>query len=124
MRRIMIGLALASSLALAACSSSGSSSSAQTAAPGSTPTPAAGSEQVTIAGFAFAPASITVKVGTTVTWTNEDAAPHTVTAVDGSFKSGSLAKGATFSQTFAKAGTYQYGCDFHSAMKGTVTVAP
>jgi len=138
MRRIMIGLALASSLALAACSSSGG----QSAAPASTPAPAAtstssaggsdgasgqpsaGGQPVAISGFAFAPASITVKVGTTITWTNHDSAPHTVTADDGSFTSGSLATGATFSQTFAKAGTYPYHCNFHSSMKGAVTVTP
>jgi len=137
---MMIGLALVSSVALAACTSSGSSSSGQTASPAATQAPAAnsspsaggsdgaagqpaaGGEQVKIAGFAFAPASITVKVGTTVTWTNQDSAPHTVTADDGSFTSGDLATGATFSQTFAKAGTYPYHCNFHSSMKGTVTV--
>ncbi len=84
--------------------------------------PSAGSEQVKMASFAFAPLSITVKVGTTVTWTNQDASPHTVTADDGSFDSGSLAQGATFSQTFTKAGTFPYHCTFHSTMHGTVTV--
>jgi plastocyanin len=77
---------------------------------------------VAIANFSFQPATITVPVGTTVTWTNNDSASHTVTADDGSFKSESLGSGATFSQTFATAGTFAYHCAIHSTMKGTVVV--
>ena len=77
---------------------------------------------MSIANFAFAPASVTVAVGTTVTWTNIDSAGHTVTADDGSFKSGTLGKGGTFSQTFATAGTFTYHCAFHSSMKASITV--
>jgi plastocyanin len=84
--------------------------------------PAAGASAVTIAGFAFAPATITVSVGTTVTWTNNDSTGHTVTADDGSFASGTLAPGATFSQAFTTAGTFAYHCSIHSSMQGTVTV--
>jgi plastocyanin len=84
--------------------------------------PAAGGSAVSIANFAFALASMTVAVGTTVTWTNNDSAGHTVTADDGSFKSDALATGATFSQTFATAGTFAYHCAIHSSMKGTITV--
>ena len=62
---------------------------------------------VTISGFAFAPASLEVAVGTTVTWTNEDGTQHTVTAGDGSFDSGALGQGDTFSQTFDTAGTFE-----------------
>ena len=67
---------------------------------------------MSIASFSFQPASLTVSVGTTVTWTNNDSASHTVTADDGSFKSGTLGKGETFSQTFATAGTFAYHCAF------------
>lgn len=81
---------------------------------------AAGSVQ--IAGFAFAPANLTVPVGSTVTWTNGDSTTHTVTADDGSFDSGQLAQGATFSQVFATAGTFTYHCAIHSSMKATITV--
>jgi plastocyanin len=62
-------------------------------------------------------------VGTTVTWTNLDGADHTVTQNGGQvFKSPDLATGATFEVTFDEAGTYQYICKFHPAMRGTITV--
>ncbi len=77
---------------------------------------------MTIQGFSFQPADLTVAVGTTVTWTNKDSAPHTVTADDSSFKSGNLSIDATFSQTFSTAGTFAYHCAIHSSMKGTITV--
>ena len=77
---------------------------------------------MSIASFSFQPAALTVSVGTTVTWTNNDSASHTVTADDGSFKSGTLGKGETFSQTFATAGTFAYHCAIHSSMTGTITV--
>ena len=88
---------------------------------GTTAAPAAGGATVEISGFAFSPASITVKVGDSVTWTNKDSAPHTVTAADGSFDSGSLAQNASFSFTFQKAGTYTYRCTIHPTMP-TATV--
>jgi len=75
-----------------------------------------------IIDFGFEPASINVKVGESVTWTNTGAAPHTATADDGSFDSKNMANGATFTQAFAKAGTFAYHCAIHPAMKGTVTV--
>ena len=75
---------------------------------------------VSIKGFAFNPASVVVPVGSTVTWTNQDATAHTVTAT--SFDSGSLAQNATFSHTFATKGTFAYHCIFHSNMVASVTV--
>jgi plastocyanin len=84
-------------------------------------TVAAGST-VSIKGFAFNPAQISVKVGDTVTWTNNDDTTHTVTASDGSFDSGNLDTGKTFSQTFTTAGTFSYICSIHTGMKATVTV--
>ncbi len=89
------------------------------------PTPSsapADTAAVTIQGFAFGPASINVAVGSSVSWTNQDGTAHTVTADDGSFDSGSLAQGATFSQTFDTPGTYTYHCAIHSSMTGTITV--
>jgi plastocyanin len=89
-----------------------------------TPTTAgSGGAQVTLQNFAFSPASVTVKVGDTVTWTNKDSANHTVTADDGTtFASSTLSSGATFSFTFTKAGTYAYHCSIHTSMTGTITV--
>ena len=87
----------------------------------STP-PVTNATAVKIENFAFAAPSVTVKAGSTVTWTNDDATAHTVTANDGSFDSGSLGKDGTYSFTFTKAGTYAYHCSFHSMMTGTVVV--
>jgi plastocyanin len=77
---------------------------------------------VSIVDFAFDPAAVEVPVGATVTWTNTGAAPHTATASDGTFDSGELAPGASFSHTFAAAGTFPYVCQIHPQMTGTVTV--
>ncbi len=80
--------------------------------------------QVNIDGFAFVPLTLTVKAGTTVTWTNRDEEPHTVAANDGSFHSPGMGTGATFSHTFASAGTFDYVCSIHPMMHGTVVVTP
>jgi amicyanin len=81
--------------------------------------------QVTISSFAFSPKTITVKAGTTVTWTNNDSVEHDVVADDASAdgpKSELLSKGETYSFTFQKAGTYNYHCTPHPNMQGTVVV--
>jgi plastocyanin len=83
---------------------------------------AQGGSAVSIVDFAFEPASLEVPVGTTVTWTNAGAAPHTVTADDGAFDSGELAPGASFSQTFDTAGSFAYHCEIHPDMTGTIVV--
>ncbi|GAA4483073.1 hypothetical protein GCM10023094_34100 [Rhodococcus olei] len=91
------------------------------------PTPAAApsaTNTVQITGFAFAPASITIPVGTTVTWTNSDEEPHTVTAADGAFRSPGMGTGATYAFTFREPGTFDYICTIHPFMHGTVTVTP
>src|SRR5215210_8604443 len=80
---------------------------------------------VNIKDFAFNPPNITVAPGTTVTWVNNDQAPHTVTATDpaGAFDSGTLQPGQSFSVTFTQPGTtYAYYCVIHPSMTGTVTV--
>jgi len=84
--------------------------------------PAVTDEAVAIKDFAFAPVSLDIGIGTTVTWTNGDGTQHTVTAGDGAFDSGSLAQGGTFSHTFDAAGTFDYLCSFHPRMTATVTV--
>ena len=68
------------------------------------------------------PATLTVKAGSTVTWTNHDEEPHTVAATDGSFHSPGMGTGATFSHTFPTAGTFDYVCSIHPMMHGTVVV--
>jgi plastocyanin len=83
--------------------------------------PAAGAE-VKIDNFSFTPASITVAVGTQVTWTNRDDIPHTVVTEDKTIKSKALDTDEKFSTTFDKPGTYSYFCSIHPKMKGTVVV--
>jgi len=82
------------------------------------PPPAA----VTIGNFTFKNQALTVKPGTTVTWTNADDIPHTVVSKDGAFKSKVLDTGDKFSFTFAKPGQFGYFCSLHPHMTGSVTV--
>ncbi len=78
---------------------------------------------VEISGFAYAPASVTIPVGGSVTWTNLDSAPHTATARDrDALQSGRLNQGDSFTQTFDTPGTYEYFCEFHGGMQGVVIV--
>lgn len=81
---------------------------------------------VAIKGFAFAPAAITVKAGTTVTWTNQDSDAHTVTSQNnsGPLSSVALNTGQSYSYKFTKPGTYSYLCTIHPFMTATVTVTP
>lgn len=85
--------------------------------------PAATSE-VKIDNFSFGPATLTVPVGTTVTWTNRDDIPHTVVSSDDAktFKSKVLDTDEKFSFTFTKPGTYPYFCSIHPKMTGKVIV--
>ena len=78
-------------------------------------------QQVVIEQFKFNPPSLTVPVGTTITWVNKDSVSHTVTSSQG-FGSDKLEQGGTFSHTFSAAGTYNYACKFHPRMTGTVVV--
>ncbi|MDD5050490.1 MAG: cupredoxin family copper-binding protein [Candidatus Pacebacteria bacterium] len=85
--------------------------------------PAPSSVSVNIANFAYSPATITVKAGTKVTWTNSDSAPHTITSDSGSvLNSPRLAQGDLWSFTFTTPGTYAYHCAVHPMMKATVVV--
>jgi plastocyanin len=105
-------------VALAACGSDASPAST----PGSSSGAGGGGNAVTIQNFAFSPVTLTVSVGTTVTWTNQDGSIHTATADDKSFDTGNIAAGATGSATFGKAGTFTYHCTVHNYMTGTVAV--
>jgi plastocyanin len=102
-----------------------------TSTPAATATQAGNTQTVMIitdssGSFAFSPASLTIKAGTTVTWKNSTAASHTVTSDDGkSFNSGTsnpIASGATFSFTFNTPGTFAYHCAIHPTMKATIVV--
>ncbi len=88
----------------------------------SSATPVTGNT-VTIQNFAFQPANLQVKVGTTVTWTNQDTAPHTVTFRDSSLTSSKLLqKGDSYSYTFTKTGAFAYYCQVHPNMTAQVIV--
>ena len=94
------------------------------------PAPAAGTpvptrqgpDAVDITNFAFAPLTLTVPLGATVTWTNRDEEPHTVVAGDGTFHSPGMGTGGTYSFTFTNVGSYDYVCSIHPFMHGTVVV--
>jgi plastocyanin len=77
---------------------------------------------VQIDNFTFKAPTLTVKPGTTVTWTNRDDIPHTVVSKDGVFKSKVLDTGDQFSFTFAKPGQFGYYCSLHPHMTGTIVV--
>ena len=120
-------LALSAGLVLTACGNSSSSSSSSSKKSkkkkSSSATAAAGS--VTMQNISFQPASTQVKVGDTVTWTNDESVGHDVTADDGSFKSGpsgGLQQGDTFQHKFDKPGNFAYKCTVHPNMTGTVQV--
>ena len=84
----------------------------------------AGAVSVAIKNYTFAPAALTVAKGTTVTWTNMDSAPHTVTVSSGpvTFSSPTLQKGDTFTYTFTTPGSYSYYCAVHPDMTANVIV--
>jgi plastocyanin len=102
--------------------------SAPAAVPRATPspTPAVDPEgtrvRVDIADLVFKPTTIQVAAGTTVDWTNRGAAPHTVSAADGSFDSGVLDAGGSYSRTFETTGSYGYLCQVHPTMTAVVEV--
>jgi len=77
---------------------------------------------VQIANSAFSHTTLTINVGDTVTWTNADGRPHTVTSNDGAFDSGNLDEGHGFSFTFSEPGTYTYRCNYHDEMRATIVV--
>jgi LPXTG-motif cell wall-anchored protein len=83
---------------------------------------AAASTGVTISDFQFAPASVTVNVGDTVTWTNNGPTPHSATSSSGVFDTGIMDAGQSGSHTFTEAGTFAYICTPHPNMHGTVVV--
>ena len=86
-----------------------------------TSTPSSTSPQIVAKEFSFIPQTITVAVGTTITWINDGSEEHTVSSDTGIF-SGVISPGKTFSYTFTTAGVFNYHCGIHPEMIGTVTV--
>ena len=112
-------LIFAFGLLAAACGGGSSGTTATTAETGTT-TGGGTTAQVIMKNRAYDPATVTIKVGDTVTWVNQDAPQHDVVADNGEFKSKLFDKGGAFSFTFTKAGTYPYHCSIHPGMTGTV----
>ena len=82
----------------------------------------AATHQVSIKSMKFKPASLTIAAGDRVTFVNQDNAPHTATAKDGSFDTGKLTKGQSASITFGQTGKFAYFCQVHPMMKASITV--
>lgn len=121
-KHINIGLLLSVciSLFVLSCNKGGSSSAYGSNNNGGNP-PSSGNT-ISIYNMLFGTASLTVKAGTTVTWSNGDNMTHTVTADDGSFTSGDIKYGGTYSHTFSTTGTFPYHCTYHSGMTATIVV--
>jgi plastocyanin len=133
--RIAAPLVLVSlALALAACgddnaeTNTDSSAEATATAPppdGNAAAPsgeAVRSAKVEIVDFAYDPDPATIQAGGKVIWINRDSAPHTATADDGSFDTGTLEEGKLKSESFKQPGTFTYFCEVHPSMRGTVEV--
>ena len=106
---------------------SSSATSVTTAASGTTvPTTAGGAggatTQVALQNFQIVPATVTIKAGDSITWTNKDSTTHRLVGDKNEFDSGDIAAGATFAFTFKTAGAVAYHCSIHPSMIGTITV--
>ena len=127
-RRLLVGIiaVLAALTTVAACGSDsgggGAPPATATESASSGSAPAGGGSTVEIMNFMFMPGSLTVPVGTTVTWKFDDSTDHTVSADDNSFASSPMANGQTFTHTFSAAGTVAYHCSIHPFMKATIIV--
>lgn len=141
-KALLLAVLLAAALALAACGDDDSTTESvttetttetepetETTEPetggASAPAPsgeARRSEKVKIVEFTYQPDPVTVQEGGKVIWQNEDSAPHTATADDGSFDTGTIEQGKLGSETFKEPGSYPYFCEIHPDMRGTVEV--
>ncbi len=127
-RHVMTTAVLLFALVLAACGSDDSTDTTgadttTTTAADTTTTGGSMEASISMADVSFEPAEMEIEVGTTVTWTNDDTVAHTVTALDGSFLSGTLDPGGSFSHTFESTGTFDYRCEIHpTQMTGTIEV--
>ena len=131
MRRFLLIPLTAVTLAVAGCGedSTDTASTASEAPPAaaapSTSTPAAEGEatEIGMKGLQFEPKDVTVKVGTTITWKNNEDIPHNVVAEEGAdFESDTFGKDGTFEFKAEKAGAVKYVCTIHPGMAGTLTV--
>lgn len=122
MRLMKLGLAAISLAALVVVIGCGGNSSPVAATPPPAGGGGGGAASVSIANLAFAPTSISVKAGQSVTWQNNDTTTHTATADGGAFDTGAVAPGASRSATMNTPGTFSYHCTIHPFMTASVTV--
>ena len=130
-RMVLFVMVVGGALLLAACAGSSPAGTPDTTAGSSDTTPdatvgtppASDGSEVSIENFLFGPGELTVSVGETITWTNnESGIPHTTTADDGLWGSEALQPGDDFEFTFAEPGTFTYFCSIHPNMTATITV--
>jgi plastocyanin len=114
--KFVLTIVVISGMFMASCSKGGSGYGTTTNPPSNSGT------SVSIVNMSFSPANLTVSVGSTVKWTNNDGMAHTVTSDNGSFDSGNMAGGATYSKMFSTVGTFPYHCTIHPGMTGKITV--
>jgi plastocyanin len=131
MMSFRLGAILVAAMCITACGSSSSSptpSPTPTPTPTPTPAPGAGTTVTIVTGArslttnAYSPNPVTVAVGTTVTWVNNDTTAHTATSNGGAFDTGTIAAGGSGSFRFQTAGSFPYHCTFHPGMIATITV--
>src|SRR5579859_6248399 len=123
MKRTVLGLAIVvGALVIAGYALRGFDPAKNLAGGGSPAVAAAAGNGVTIDNFSFAPETLTIPVGTKVTWTNKDDIPHTVVESGHKFKSSALDTDESFSYTFDQPGTYEYFCSLHPKMTARIVV--
>lgn len=115
MRTFGLPVALAAALGAAGCFSE------RVAEPEDTE-PCTGTCEVTILDFAFTPATRRISAGSTVRWVNDGPSPHTAEDNDGAWDSGNLNDGQSFERVFPTTGTFEYFCEYHTSMQGTIIV--
>ena len=123
-KKLFIGLFILTAIVIAGCSNQTSTPAQTTPTPQSSGSGNLGIKQdISISGFAFNPASITIPKGATVIWTNQDATAHNIVSDTGNeLNSDTFSKGETFAHTFNTPGTYTYHCGVHPSMKGEIIV--
>ncbi len=124
LKPLVLALAAAGALAVGGCGSSDDSSSPDSAStPATAPATAGGGVKISMKNIAFDPKAVTVKVGQTITWVDDEPIEHNVVATDGAdFKSEVFGQDGTYEFTPKKAGEISYECTLHPGMEGKITV--
>jgi len=117
LRWTLASLLVAAAVAVAAVLSASSAGRSRGGHP-----PVASADEIVIQNYAYHPANLTVRAGTTITVVNRDMTQHTLTANDGAFDTGTLQPGQTKRLTLRRPGTFPYHCQFHAFMTGTIRV--